>query len=72
MVGERIVQHLNPMPHRNTRAALQMRDTAYVGADDDIRTWQGVQFSVAQGVGNVGIEHRLRTRRATAQMRFKL
>ena len=57
--GERLVELLDPVPHRSGGAALQVRDAADVGADDHARLQliQVLEFAVAQLVGKLWVKH---------------
>ena len=71
-VTQNPIQHLNPVFHGCAGTALQMRDAANVGADDDLEVHllQIVELAVTQLVGNVGVEHRVGAGRATVQVRL--
>ena len=64
------------MPYRRARAALQVGDAADVGRKDHVRRLlaegfvQHAQFAIAQLVRQFGVQHRIRARRAAAQVRF--
>ena len=66
--GERVVQHLDPVPDGHGGARLQMLDAADVGGDDALRL-RGEQvgdLAVTQLIGEVRLQHRIRTGRTTA------
>ena len=56
------------MLHRRCCAALQVRDAADVGADDDLgmHLREVAELAVAQLVGDVGVEHGIGAGRAAA------
>ena len=67
-----LIQHLNPMPYRHGRTALQMRDAADVGGHDHLgfHFAQVTELAVAQRISNFWLQYRISARRAATQVRF--
>ena len=60
------------MPHWQAAAALQVGDTADVGAEHalGLQRIQVAQFAVAQLLGQIRVEHAVGARRAAAKVRL--